>query len=153
MCLLTVIWSNSSISNNSIKHKSFVCIQFKKKWNSCIWFIGRILSGAAISGRSGPGSDSSERGVYIPQIFKSGALLSDGLMPYPGQTFGEGSYPSAEMISGYSTTPADLADAYRIFMIRNFFFLKSESQLFPLNFSLRKIQSSWFTSNKYSSRQ
>ena len=29
ICLHTVNWSNSSISDNSIYHKSFVCTQFK----------------------------------------------------------------------------------------------------------------------------
>ena len=46
ICVHTVKWSNSSISNNSIQHKSFVCTQFKCQ--SSIWPISRKLVGGSL---------------------------------------------------------------------------------------------------------
>ena len=67
------------------------------------------LSDATILGQSGPESNNNEGILHILQSPRAEALPSDGLMPYPGQSL-EGSDPSAEMQSVYSTTPADWAD-------------------------------------------
>ena len=70
--------------------------------NSPIWSIDRTLSGATTPGESGPGSD-----VSIPQSSSiTGASSSGCLVSYPGHSL-EDSYPSAELQSVYSTTPAD----------------------------------------------
>ena len=48
--------------------------------NSSIWPIDRALSGASTQGHSGPGSDSNERVLYIPETSSiTGAILSDCL--------------------------------------------------------------------------
>ena len=49
-----------------------------------IWPIDKTLSGATISGQGGPASNVNEGVLHIPQIYKAGALLFDGLMSYPG---------------------------------------------------------------------
>ena len=75
--------------------------------NSSIWPIDRTLSDATSPSQSGPGSNGNEEVLHIPQISKAGALLSDGLMSYPGHS-GE-SYLSADMQLVYSTVPAEWA--------------------------------------------
>ena len=45
--------------------------------NSSIWSIDRTLSDATTPGQSGPGSNSSEVVLHIPQSFKIGASQSD----------------------------------------------------------------------------
>ena len=67
--------------------------------------IYRALSG----GQSGPGSNGNERVLYIlqsPSITRTSQ--SDCLVSYAGHSL-MGSYPSAEVQSVYSTTPADWA--------------------------------------------
>ena len=60
-------------------------------------------------GQSGPGSDGNEGVLHIPQSSSiAGSLPSDFLVSYPGHSL-EGSYPSAEKQSVYSTAPADWA--------------------------------------------
>ena len=72
--------------------------------NSSIWPIDRNLSGATTPDQSGPGSDSNEGVLHIPQSSSiTGASLSDGLMTYPGLVV----LPTAEMQSLFSTAPAD----------------------------------------------
>ena len=82
------------ITNNSIKHPSFVyihstdqtilfltiqlnmsfvCIQFKYS-NSSIWPINRTLSGTTTLGQSQPGSWSNEEVLCIPQSSRTGAF-------------------------------------------------------------------------------
>ena len=56
--------------------------------NSSIWPIDRFLSGATTPAQSGPGTNESEEVLCIPQIYKAGALHSDGLMLYPGPLWG-----------------------------------------------------------------
>ena len=62
-------------------------------WNSSIWPIDRTLSAATTPTKSGPGSNGNEGVLHIPQSFRVGTPLSDGLMSYLGLSFGE-SYPS-----------------------------------------------------------
>ena len=110
---------NSSIWNNSVKHK------FKCKY-------GLIVKNVSISsysvysihfsismllvlfnpyrGQSGPGSDGNEGVLRIPQSTSTaGTSSSDCLVSYLGHSLEEGSYPSAEAQSVYSTAPADWA--------------------------------------------
>ena len=54
------------------------------------------------------GGNGNEGVFYIRQSSQTEALPSDGLISYPGHLFGEGSYPSAEMQSAYSTAPSYL---------------------------------------------
>ena len=56
----------------------------------------------------GPGSDSNEGVVHIPQSSKAGTSPLDCLVSYPGHS-SRGSYPFAEMQVVYSTAPADRA--------------------------------------------
>ena len=86
ICLHTVKWSNSFISNHSIYHKSFIYTQFKCQ--SSIWPIDRTLSGATTPGQSGLRSNGNEGIPQIPQISKAGASLLDGLMSYLGHSLG-----------------------------------------------------------------
>ena len=68
--------------------------------NSSIWPIVRTLSGATTKGQCGPGSNSNEGVLLIPQSSSiTGTSSSDSLGSYPG--------PSAEMQSVYSTAPAN----------------------------------------------
>ena len=58
---------------------------------------------------SGPMNDCNEGVLRISQSSSiTGALLSDCLMSFQGQTLGE-SYPTAEMQSPYFIAPADWA--------------------------------------------
>ena len=78
-------------------------------WNSSIWPIDRTLSGATTLGQSGPWSDGNEWVLCIPQNSSiTEASPSDYLVSYPGYRLGE-FYPSAEMSSEYSSSPADWA--------------------------------------------
>ena len=77
--------------------------------NSSIWPIDRTLSGSTTQGQSVPASNGIEGVLYIPQSSSiTEASLSDCLVSYPGYLLGE-SYPSAEMQSVYSTSPANWA--------------------------------------------
>ena len=77
--------------------------------NSSIRPIDRTLSGATTQGQSGPGSDSNEGVLHIPQISSiTEASPSDHLMSYSGHLLRRGrSYPYAEMQLVYFTAPAD----------------------------------------------
>ena len=128
ICLDTVKSLNSSISNNSIWHKSFLCIQFKMS-NSSIWPTDRTLFYHSRS--EWHGSDDNVEVLHIPQSSKTRASPSDCLMPYPGHLLGD-SYHSAEMQLLYSTTPADCAMSWSEIpkvenvssnLIRNHFFI------------------------------
>ena len=67
------------------------------------------LSGITTPEQSGPESDGCEGALCIPQSSSiTGASPSDCLVSYPGHLFG-GSYPSAEKLSIYSTSLADMA--------------------------------------------
>ena len=66
-------------------------------------------SGATTLGQSGPGSDSNEDILCIPQSSSiTGASLSDCLVSYPEHSLGK-SYLSAEMYLVYSTAAANWA--------------------------------------------
>ena len=66
------------------------------------------LSGATTPGENRPGSDSNEGVLRIPQSSSiTGTSPSDCLVSYLGHLLREGSYPSAEMQSMYSTAPVD----------------------------------------------
>ena len=112
------------ITNNLIKHHSFVCtllkyqtplfqtIQFTKSHLFAIilnvkqlYLTYRTLSGATTPSQSGPGSDGNEGVLRIPQgscIF--GTLPLDYLLSYPGHSL-EVSFSSTEIQLVYSTTP------------------------------------------------
>ena len=67
------------------------------------------LSGATMLGQSGPGGNGNEGVLCIPQgpsITRTSS--SDCLLSYPVHSLGA-SYPSAEVQSVYSKTPADWA--------------------------------------------
>ena len=85
----TIKWSNSSISNNSIYHKSFVFTV--EMTNSSISNRDRTLLGATTLGQSGLGSDDNEEVLHILQSSSiTGASPSDYLMSYPGHLLGQG---------------------------------------------------------------
>ena len=97
----TVKWSNSSLFNNWIYH--VICLHTVQMSNSSISPIDRTLSGATTPGQSGPGSNSNEGVLCIPQSSSiTGVSLSDCLVSYPGHLLRE-SYPFAEMQLVYST--------------------------------------------------
>ena len=81
--------------------------------NSSIRPTDRTLSGTTTSGQSGPGNNDNEGILDNPQFSKAGALLSDGLMSYPWHSL-EGSYPSEEPQSVYSTAQPDWAKYLRV---------------------------------------
>ena len=117
----SVIGSNNFISKNSILHNSFVCTQFKRFIMSHLFsqfkcrtvLFGkksRTLSGATTPGKSSPGSDDKEVVLCIPQSSRITCVSqSDCLISY---RWVGGSYPSAEMQTAYSTTPADWATLF-----------------------------------------
>ena len=102
------------ITNDSIKHQSFIFTQLNVKTVlfqaihftisthfSSIGPTDRNLSGTTTPSHNGPGSDGNEGILCIPQNLRiTEASPSDCLMSYPGHTLGE-SYPSAEMQSMY----------------------------------------------------
>ena len=91
-CLLTVEWSNSSFSNNSILLKSFVCTELNVK--SFYLTHSRTLSGATTPGQTGPGSNGNEEVLCIPQRSSiTEASPSDCLVSYPGHSSGGGLTP------------------------------------------------------------
>ena len=51
-----------------------------------IWHIDKTLAGATPPDQSGPGSNSNEEVLHIPQIFKARALPSVYLISYPGHS-------------------------------------------------------------------
>ena len=101
-------------TNNSIKHQSFVYIQFSDQTVlfqtiqfstsmqfSSIWCIDRTLSGATTLCQSGPGSDGNEEVLCIPQSSSiTEASPSDWWVSYPRHSMGE-SDPSAKMQSAF----------------------------------------------------
>ena len=90
------------ITNNSIKHQSFIytllnlkavlflTIQFSiSTLFSSIWPIDRILSDATIPAPNGPASDGKKGVLRIPQRSSiTGTSPSDCLVPYPGLSCG-----------------------------------------------------------------
>ena len=81
--------------------------------NSSILPIDGVLSGATTLGQSGPGSNSNEWVLRIPQSFSiTEASPLDGLMSYPGHSWVGESYPPVEMQLVYSTAPIDWAEKH-----------------------------------------
>ena len=73
---------------------------------SSIQPINRTISGATILGQSGPGSDSNEGVLRIPQSSSiTGTSTSDCLVSYLGHSLGEGSYSVQSVQSVYSAAP------------------------------------------------
>ena len=69
--------------------------------------IDRTILGATTPGQNGPGSDSNEEILHIPQCSSiTEASPSDCLVSYPEHSLRE-SYLSAEVQSVYCITPAD----------------------------------------------
>ena len=68
-------------------NQSFVCIQlndfkFRKWLNISIRHIDGTLTIITILGQSGPGSNSNEGVLHIPQSSRTETLPSDGLVSY-----------------------------------------------------------------------
>ena len=77
--------------------------------NTSILPIDRTLSGAPTPGQGEPGSDGNKGVLRISKDSNiTGASPSDCLASYLGHSFEE-SYPTAEMQSVYSASPADWA--------------------------------------------
>ena len=93
----------------NVKRVLFQTIQFRISTQfSYIWPIDRTLSDATTQGQSGPESDGNKGVLCIPQSSSIiGISPSDCLVSYLGHFLrgGEGSYPSAEKQSVYSTAP------------------------------------------------
>ena len=119
-------WSSSlkqfqvflSNTNNTIQNYSFIYTQFNgfklsKQLSSSIWPIEGTLTGIITPGQSGPGSNSNERVLHIPQNSKTEASPSNGLMSYPEHSLllvvVVESYLSSEVQLVYSTVPANSA--------------------------------------------
>ena len=112
----------SCISNNSIKHQSFVytrlndrtvlfqTIQLSKSTQfSSVCPIDRTLSGATTPGQSGPGNNDNKGVLCIPPNSSiTEASPSNCLVSYPGHSLRE-SYPFAEMQSVYSAASTERA--------------------------------------------
>ena len=94
--------------NSSIHKKKQFSIS--SQFNS-IWPIDRKLSGATTPSQCGLGTDRNEEVLRIPQSSRITGASPDCLMSCPGHMLGE-SYPSTEMKSVYSKTPADWAMFY-----------------------------------------
>ena len=93
---------NSSISNNSVKHKYAVLMSKLAYFNwvclntqfTSFWPIDRTLSGATTPGQSGLGSGGNEGVLHIPQSpCITGTPLSDCSVSYPGNSLGWGVLP------------------------------------------------------------
>ena len=75
--------------------------------NTFIWPIDRTLSGATTSSQSGPGSDSNEGVLYIPQSSSiTGTTLSDCLMSYEGHSLRGGVLPLCKDAIGVFYSPS-----------------------------------------------
>ena len=110
------------ITNNSIKHESFVYTQLNDRivlfqtiqfsiitQFSSIWLIERTLSDATTPSKSGSRSDGNEEVLHILQSYSiTEASPSDCLVSYPGHSLEE-PYPSAEMRSVCSIVAAGWA--------------------------------------------
>ena len=57
-----------------------ICLLTVKIPSSSIWPINKTQSDATTPGQSGPGSNSNEGTLYIPQIPKTRTSPSDGLV-------------------------------------------------------------------------
>ena len=77
--------------------------------NSSIWPIDETITGSTIPGQSGPERNSNKGVHHTSQSTRNGVSSLNGLVSYPGHSFGggEGILPSAEMQLAYSTAPVD----------------------------------------------
>ena len=79
---------------------------------SSFWPIDRILSSASTRGQNEPCNNGNKGVLYIPQSYNiTGATPSDCLVSYPGYSLRE-PYPSAEILSVYSTASVDWDKKY-----------------------------------------
>ena len=80
-----------------------ICTHF-----SSTWAMDSIMSGATTPDQSRLGSDDNEGALCIPQSSNiTETLPSDCLVSYLGHSSVGRSYPSAEMLSVYSTAPVE----------------------------------------------
>ena len=76
--------------------------------NSSIWPMDKNLTGTTTQDNSGPGSNTNEETLPIPQSSRIGSLPSDCLVSNVGHSLGRGlAYLFTEMQSVYSTAAAD----------------------------------------------
>ena len=81
-----------------------------KPWFSSIWPIDGTLSGATTPSQLGPGSDSNEGILWIPQSSSLiGTLPSDCLASYPGHLLG-GVLPFSRGVVGVFYSPSWLSN-------------------------------------------
>ena len=72
--------------------------------------MDKALSSATTPIQSRHGNNGSEGVLHIPQSSSiTGTSPLDCLVSYPGLPLGEGSYPLLEVLSVYSTLPANRA--------------------------------------------
>ena len=96
--------------HNNTRNPLTVCKQILDGIVSSIWPIDRTLSSATISGQSGFGNNGNEGVLHIPQISKTGASSSEGLISYQDTRWKlEGLTPSEEMQLVYSNATANWA--------------------------------------------
>ena len=125
----TVKWSNSSISNHSIYHKStklngskYCYVSLRIQLNISHLFAQSLNSQTVLfdpqigpyQSQSWPGSNGNEGVLSIFQISGITEDSPDCLKSYPRHLLqqGWGSYPSAELQFVYSTAPADWAEGF-----------------------------------------
>ena len=111
ICLHTAKWSNSSISNNLIQHKSFVCTQYKCQ---TILFDPLIGPYQVLPHRAGLDQGAIKIKGYSA-FFKVLALLEPRyqivLCHIQDTLVGRESYPLAETQSVYSLALVDCAES------------------------------------------
>ena len=84
-----------------------------------MWPIDKTLSGATTPGQSGPGSDDNEKVLCSLQSSSiTGTSPSDCLVSYQDTRL-ESLTPSAEMLSVYSTAPANWATTFMDYLMPN----------------------------------
>ena len=126
-------------------------------WNSFIWPIDRVLSGATTPGQSGPGSNRKEGGsTHSPKLLHYWSLIISLFSVISRIVIVcecGGFYPSAEMRSVYSTSLANwvqqqFGDLLNIMMIikgnRKF---KFKIRLFVFHFVLMPLEKHESTSS------
>ena len=148
------------ITNNSIKHQSFVYTQLNDQTvlfitiqfnlsllsvymsNSFIWSIDRTLSGATTSGQSGPGSNGNEGVLHIHKSYSiTGASPSNCLMSYTGHSLVEGVLPLCRDAVSVFSSPSQLGYQYTGIdcshsMFRQFSINKLFSSIWPIDRTL-----------------
>ena len=90
----------AQVRSLNVKTILFQAIQFCMSTQfSSIWPIDRTLSGATTPGQSGPGSDSRERVLCIPQSSSiTGTSSSDYVVSYQDTRWGSSQQRSSQFI-------------------------------------------------------